>query len=136
MYCNYCELKEKAGEKLEVLNISDNWLCRRWKEYRVSLKHPNNRFNVSNDVRKRRINQLLKNIRRARYWYLKKYKVDPFYRQTRCRSIVRSHHDKKLSILKVESSPAFLRKSTTYSVKDAPLWQLYHCQKNSIIICL
>ena len=79
LYRNYCELKEKAGEKPEVLNISDNWLRGWCIVCRVSLKYQNKRFVVSNDVWKRRIIQLLKSIS-VTLW---------FYGQTRCCSIVR-----------------------------------------------
>ena len=72
-YRNYCKFKEIAGGKPGVLNISENWLRGWCEEYIVSLKHPKKRFSVSNDMRKRRIIQLLKNVWKTHYWYLKKY---------------------------------------------------------------
>ena len=70
-------MKEQAGETADDLQISKNWLTSWCKEYRVSLRYPNKRFSINQDDRKKRIIQFLKNVWTARYWWLKKYKVDP-----------------------------------------------------------
>jgi hypothetical protein len=77
LYDTYREIKERTGEKPEELKLTDKWLDSWCKDYCISLKHPNKRFSVSHDVRKRRIIQFLQNVWRTRYWWLAKYKVDP-----------------------------------------------------------
>ena len=51
LYCNYCELKEEAREKAEMLEFLITGFIDCVKG--VSLKHPTKRFAVSNDVQKR-----------------------------------------------------------------------------------
>ena len=53
------------------------WLKKWCKDYRISLKYPNKRFSIIQEVRKRRIIQFFKNVWIARYWRKAKYKDDP-----------------------------------------------------------
>ena len=75
-YEEYCVLKAEAGQEPEKLKITRKWLQKWCKDYRVSLKYSNKRFSITQEVRKRRIIQFLKNVRTARYWLKAKYKVD------------------------------------------------------------
>lgn len=77
LYDTYCELKRDAGETPEDLTISPSWIDRWCNDFGVSLKHPNKRFSVSHDVRKRRIIQFLKNMWTVRYFWLQHYKREP-----------------------------------------------------------
>lgn len=56
---------------------SDKWITDWMCEYRVSLKHPNKRFNLSNAERKVRIEEFLKNVLRVRHFFHARYKKDP-----------------------------------------------------------
>ena len=98
----------------------------------IRKKRVNKRFAVPSDVGKRRIIQLPKNFWRTRYWYLKKYKVDPQILSADQMPLHRNKSNlRKHSILKVESSLALLRKTVTYHVNHAPSSELYDRQKNS-----
>ena len=69
LYEEYCFLKTQAGEEPEKLKITRKWLQKRCKDYRISLKYPNKRFSLTQEVRKRKIIQFFKNIWTARYWW-------------------------------------------------------------------
>ena len=76
LYCNYCELKEEAREKAEMLDISDNWF--HWLCKGSVTKTPYQEICcVQWCAKKAKVIQLLKNAWRTCYWYLKKYKGDP-----------------------------------------------------------
>lgn len=59
----------------EKMKFSNHWLRGWMEEYRVSLRCPNKRFAVSEDIRKERLLQFLKNIIRVRVYFLKKLGV-------------------------------------------------------------
>ena len=69
--------KKKLGEEPEALQFSRRWIKGWCKEYNISLKHPNKRFSISQDERKKRIISFLKNIWTTRYWFVKTYGVEP-----------------------------------------------------------
>ena len=77
IYEEYCDIKRQGGEEPDQLQFTNRWLNEWCKEYRISLKHPNKRFSISNVDRKRRIIQFLKNVWATRYWWLAKYKCEP-----------------------------------------------------------
>ena len=77
LYEEYCVLKAEAGKKPQKLKITRKWLQKWCKDYRISLKHPNKQFSITQEVRKRRIIQFLKNVWTVRYWWKAKYKADP-----------------------------------------------------------
>ena len=55
LYEEYRVLKAGAGEEPEKLKITQKWLQKRCKDYRISLKYPSKRFSVTQEVQKRRI---------------------------------------------------------------------------------
>ena len=69
--------KKKTGEKAQELKFTDEWVDGWCKEYGISLKHPNKRFSIAQDICKDIIIQFLKNVWRTRYWWLTKQKMDP-----------------------------------------------------------
>ena len=77
LYEEYCVLKGEAAEEPKKLKVTRKWLQKCCKDYRISLKYPNKQFSITQDIRKRRIIQFLKNVWNARYWWKAKYKVEP-----------------------------------------------------------
>ena len=77
LYEECCVLKGEAAEEPKKLKVTRKWLQKRCKDYRISLKYPNKQFSITQDIRKRRIIQFLKNVWNARYWWKAKYKVEP-----------------------------------------------------------
>ena len=76
LYEEYCVLTAEAGEEPEKLKLTRKWLQKWCKDYRISLKYPRKRFSITQEVRKRRIIQILKNVWTAKYWWKAKYNVD------------------------------------------------------------
>ena len=62
LYEEYCILKTDAGKEPDKLKITRKWLQEWCKDYRFSLKYPNKQFSLTQEVRKRRIIQFLKNV--------------------------------------------------------------------------
>ena len=50
LYEEYCFLKAQAGEEPDKLKITRKWLQKRCKCYRISLKYPNKRFSITQEV--------------------------------------------------------------------------------------
>ena len=55
----------------------NNWVRKWMREYRVSLRYPNKRFCLAFEERKVRILDYLENVLRVRYYFWRKYGVDP-----------------------------------------------------------
>ena len=72
IYSEYCYIKRQGGEVADQLKFTNRWLNEWCKEYRISLKHPKERFSISNADRKRRMN-----VWATRYWWLARYKCEP-----------------------------------------------------------
>ena len=62
LFEDYCVLKAEAGKEAEKLKITQKWLQKWCKNYHISLKYPNILFSMTQEVRKRRIIQFLKNV--------------------------------------------------------------------------
>ena len=77
LYATYRQLKQEAGEVPEDIVICKQWISNWAKEYNVSLRHPNKRYSISGEARKRRIIQFLKNIWTVRHFWLTHYKREP-----------------------------------------------------------
>ena len=77
IYEEYCELKKLAGEQPDQLKIQRQWLRDWCKDYKISLRHPNKRFSISQENRKRRIIQFLQNVWRTRHWFQVNHNIDP-----------------------------------------------------------
>ena len=69
LFEDYCVLKAEAGKEAEKLKITQKWLQKWYKNYHISLKYPNILFSMTQEVRKRRIIQFLKNVWSAKYWW-------------------------------------------------------------------
>ena len=61
-YEEYCVLKAEAGAEPKKLKITQKWLQKWCKYYRISLKYLNKRFSITQEVQKIRIVQFLKNV--------------------------------------------------------------------------
>ena len=61
----------------EELQFSDPWIAGWMEEFGVSLKAPNKRFSIHQDDRKERCIEYIKNVHRIRYYFIKKFGVDP-----------------------------------------------------------
>ena len=69
--------KEANGAGDATFMCSDKWISDWMSEYRVSLKHPNKRFALSQVERVLRIQEFLKNLLRVRYFFIHNYKKEP-----------------------------------------------------------
>ena len=74
---SYNEERRKRREDPETILFSNRWLKGWCKQFHVSMKRPNKRFSITQEKRKRRIISFLKNIWTARYFFEKKYGVNP-----------------------------------------------------------
>ena len=48
IYNEYCDIKRQSGEMPDQLKFTNQWLNEWCKEYRISLKHPDKCFSISN----------------------------------------------------------------------------------------
>ena len=65
IYNTYRHLKKNTDEKPDKLKFTDKWVDGWCEEYRVSLRHPNTRFSMAQNVQKEIIIQFLKIGRNA-----------------------------------------------------------------------
>ncbi|XP_078676582.1 uncharacterized protein LOC144913644 [Branchiostoma floridae x Branchiostoma belcheri] len=75
LYEEYLQQNNLHPAEDERVKFSDKWIQGWLEEFRVSLKHPNKRFAVPENVRRDRIVQFLKNIIRVRVFFEKTLKV-------------------------------------------------------------
>ena len=66
-YEEYCELKRHAGDKPGERKMTQIWLQKWCKEYRISLKFPKKQFAISQAEGKKISIQFFKNLYTARY---------------------------------------------------------------------
>ena len=70
-------LKQQPEPPEKTLQFSNKWIAKWMKEYEVSLQKPNKRFSISNNHRKERIIEYLKNMWRGRKYFLDKHGKEP-----------------------------------------------------------
>lgn len=75
LYEEYLKQKNLEPAEEERVKFSNRWIRGWQEEYRVSLRHPNKRFSVSESVRKHRIIEFIKNIIRVRIFFEKRLNV-------------------------------------------------------------
>jgi hypothetical protein len=79
IYQDYCEIKKGLGQVPDTLTPNDRWLSDWRKSHRISFKHPNKRYSINQNDRKRRIIHFLQNVWRTRYFFKSKYKKEPLF---------------------------------------------------------
>ena len=67
----------EGKEAPEKIKFSNRWLKTWSKQFGISLKKPNKRYALSFDERKTRIIEMIKNVWRARLFFLKKFGKEP-----------------------------------------------------------
>lgn len=75
LYQIYLKQQNLEPPEEEQIKFSNRWIRGWQEEYRVSLRQPNKRFAVSENVRKQRIIEFLKNIIRVRIFFDKRLNV-------------------------------------------------------------
>lgn len=70
-------LKQQSEPPEKLLKFSNCWISAWLKEYGLSLRKPNKRFAISQQDRKERIEEYLKNMWRLRKYHLQKYGKEP-----------------------------------------------------------
>ena len=67
----------KAEEMKNPMVFSNRWIHGWMREYRVSLRKPNKRYQIKAQDRKERIVEYIKNVWRVRKFFIDRYGVDP-----------------------------------------------------------
>ena len=75
---NFIKQQVDGGKEApSKIKFSNRWLKTWCKQFGISLKNPNKRYAYSYDERKIRIIEMIKNVWRARLFFLHKFKMEP-----------------------------------------------------------
>ncbi|GFO11576.1 steryl-sulfatase [Plakobranchus ocellatus] len=77
LYEDWLKQQEEEIPEKDQLVISRKWVRDWMKEYGVSLAKPNKRFALSQEERKTRLLEFVKNVLRIRYWFMSTFKKEP-----------------------------------------------------------